>query len=405
MEVVLILICLFVSAELALFALIRWHRPFFQWLITRDDECPEFKEDLVDKFIEQSFDPELGWMRKPQTTGIEKTEEGEKSFSVNSNGHRSNPDWENGPVVCAVYGDSFSFCRLVNDDETWPYYLSGLLSGYASNAGVGNYGLDQALLRYKREEQLVGSADYVIVGVVPESICRVHSYWRHYFEYGNILAFKPRFVADGAGGFVLKPSAVQSRSDFTTVRSRQAELQAVDSFYQSKFKRDQLRFPFTASLLRQPRRLLSILWLLTRSRLTGKSQQGFEAAFRVVMSHNAEETARLFSDARACDLFEWLMSQVVEEAEKRGQKPLIVILPQPVDLERRKEGNTDYDQFIDRVSQTLPVMDLTADFLGDDDPPSLYIKGGLGPHPSPRGNRRIAEWVFNRLKHDRSASH
>ena len=28
---------------------------------------------------------------------------------------------------------------------------------------------------------------------MPETILRVHSFWKHYLEYGNTLAFKPRF--------------------------------------------------------------------------------------------------------------------------------------------------------------------------------------------------------------------
>ena len=35
--------------------------------------------------------------------------------------------------------------------------------------------------------------------VVPETIARIHSYWRHYFEYGNTLAFKPRFAIEKDG--------------------------------------------------------------------------------------------------------------------------------------------------------------------------------------------------------------
>ena len=84
---------------------------------------------------------------------------------------------------------------MVNDDETWPYALSTLLRSYVSNFSVGGYGLDQALLRLRREIKLLDSK-IILMSVVPETIARIHSYWRHYFEYGNTLAFKPRFTVE-----------------------------------------------------------------------------------------------------------------------------------------------------------------------------------------------------------------
>ena len=28
---------------------------------------------------------------------------------------------------------------------------------------------------------------------MPETILRIHSFWKHYLEYGNLLGFKPKF--------------------------------------------------------------------------------------------------------------------------------------------------------------------------------------------------------------------
>lgn len=40
-------------------------------------------------------------------------------------------------------------CREVNDNETIQYFLSNLTNSFVSNYGVGNYGLDQAVLRFE----------------------------------------------------------------------------------------------------------------------------------------------------------------------------------------------------------------------------------------------------------------
>ena len=61
------------------------------------------------------------------------------------------------------------------------------------NFGVGNYGIDQALLRMKREYPK-NKTDSVILAIVPETISRIVSIWKHYYEYGNTFGFKPRFI-------------------------------------------------------------------------------------------------------------------------------------------------------------------------------------------------------------------
>ena len=58
---------------------------------------------------------------------------------------------------------------------------------------MGNYGVDQSILRLEREFTN-NQTDIVILAVVPDTICRIVSSWKHYYEYGNTFAFKPRFI-------------------------------------------------------------------------------------------------------------------------------------------------------------------------------------------------------------------
>ena len=60
------------------------------------------------------------------------------------------------------------------------------------NFGIGNYGTDQAILRYQYSK-LSKSTNKVILGIVPEHICRIQSEWKHFFEFGNIHGFQPKF--------------------------------------------------------------------------------------------------------------------------------------------------------------------------------------------------------------------
>ena len=89
-----------------------------------------------------------------------------------------------------MFGDSFAFCRYVNDNQTWQFHLSKKNKKNVLNFGVGNFGLDQAFLKYLKMNKKLGSQK-VIFCVVPETIARIFSYWKHYREFKNIFAFKP----------------------------------------------------------------------------------------------------------------------------------------------------------------------------------------------------------------------
>lgn len=102
--------------------------------------------------------------------------------NIRSNGAASSPK---GRPILAV-GDSFTFGAEVNDAESWPAQLEVLLTKSVINAGVGNYGLDQAVLR---AEELVPRYDpaRLIVSFIEDDIERcelsVRSQAKPYFKF------------------------------------------------------------------------------------------------------------------------------------------------------------------------------------------------------------------------------
>ncbi|MCK5346998.1 MAG: hypothetical protein KAR20_26495, partial [Candidatus Heimdallarchaeota archaeon] len=253
-----------VVIEIIVTLVIKYFRREFQWFITEEDECPELSKEGLKKFFSYSFDPFLGWVRRPNTSGVEKGKLSNSTFEIDARGARNLPfDVEEN--VIASFGDSYTFCRQVKDNETWQYHLSKKLQAGVLNFGVGNYGIDQALLRYESME-LPETVKMVILGFVPETICRIHSYWKHYLEYGNTFAFKPRFMID-KGKLVLHKCAMQGEDDFNRIREKTKDIQALDYFYNTKFKSEQFRFPYLISFFRHPLRNCALLWLLIKRKL------------------------------------------------------------------------------------------------------------------------------------------
>ncbi|MEV0637662.1 hypothetical protein AB0I77_22435 [Streptomyces sp. NPDC050619] len=391
------------AVEAAAWLLIRWHRPFFPWLITPRDAAPDIPADVVAAHAARSFDAELGWCRRPGEQANETTEQGTVGFRIDERGRRANPGFEELPPAVACFGDSFTFCRLVDDDRTWPHHLSRETGRVTANYGVGNYGLDQALLRLERELPAL-EADTVLMGVVPETIARVHSAWKHYFEYGNTLAFKPRFTLAADGALVHHPPAVTRPEDYAHYRMHLDRIQRLDPFYRRKFRQDLLRLPYMPRLVRRTRRHLPILWYLSVHRLLGRPEAAFRRAFQVVLHANSRVGNALYREEEATRLLRVLVERFAHVCRDTGKRPVLVVLPQPTDLPATRSSRAR-DRFFASLAGTLPVVDLTADFRAHPAPSLLYVHGRLGPHASDEGNRLIARVVGAHLEQLAPAPH
>ena len=142
---------LLIILEIIAFITVYRLRKSFQWLITSADEMPILDSEGLEKFFKHGYDQELGWERKPNTSHKENGRYGQTSYKINEIGSRYNPGNEELDSIISFYGDSFTFCRQVNDNETIQWYLSELTNFGVLNFGVGNYGVDQAFLKMKRE--------------------------------------------------------------------------------------------------------------------------------------------------------------------------------------------------------------------------------------------------------------
>ena len=54
--------------EIILFFFINCTKKNFQWLITENDELPDFKAKNIESFFESSYDKNLGWLKRPDIT-------------------------------------------------------------------------------------------------------------------------------------------------------------------------------------------------------------------------------------------------------------------------------------------------------------------------------------------------
>jgi hypothetical protein len=380
----------FAALELALFvALLEAHRRF-PWLIMSKDWLPKLGAESIDKFMSQSFSQTLGWEPRTNTTGHDGIRGGDVKFHINDVGARLNPGFEEKVPSISVFGDSFAFCRLVNDFQTWPHYLSKELSQNIENFGVGNYGLDQAVLRFK-EKLPEMTSNKVILCIVPETIVRIQCRWKHYFEYGNILAFKPVYRL-AKTTLVLEPNPIQGRQDLTNLAKVAKTLRKKDRFFVEKFSKETLTFPFTISVLKNARRNIPLLFHI----LTG-GEVGWQRAFDIILRGNKRVVEQLYEEKKSQNLLTALIKHFTEVAKSNCKVPIIVVIPQWHDLAFAKGGSLYYREVFENACRDDALFIDCADFMIRESLTDLFVKGQLGPHISARGNQLIAKEVAKLL--------
>src|SRR3989344_932233 len=362
-----------VFLEIFSYSLIKKLRQDFQWLITPDDELPILSKEGLDKFIKSGYDGELGWIRKPNTEKEETGKDGITKYHIGSRGSRKNPGHEKLPIKISFYGDSFLFARHVNDNETCQWHLSELTKTNVLNFSVGNYGLDQALMRLKREYPK-NKSKIVVMGVVPSTIVRILCVWKHYNEFGNTFGFKPRFMMEN-GKLRLIRNFIDKEEKFYEYQKYILQIRKHDYFYKTKFKNDMIRFPYFVSILSDPYRNFRIIFYIFISKLfkMEKDLDVYPLPMKVIMKSNLRLRYNLFSkDKHAVKLMEKIVEEFAAYAKKEKFIPGFLLMPQKDDLLFIRQKGNYYDAFIKKIIKRLEVIDLTEYLIGRNDLDEVY---------------------------------
>ena len=375
----------------------------FQWLIVEKDKIPILDKHGLSKFISHGFDPELGWVRKPNTSHDETGKFGKTNWTINQFCARTNPNFDNLESNTSCYGDSFTFSRQVNDDETWVHHLSEFTNSNVLNFGVGNYGVDQALLRLKREFPKYPTK-IVIMGVVPETICRIVSVWKHYYEYGNTFGFKPRFILKN-NSLNLIENIIDGKDKFEKYQNYLEDINRYDFFYKNKFLKEKISFPYCITILKNLRRNFGIInWV---QKINQRKKNNFDCTdiewntMKIIMKINLDWRVKLFQDNETCELLKQILVEYANYGKKQNFKPVFIFLPQKDDILFIKKNFNFYHNFVNELKkiENLFCIDITKDMINIKEIDRMFSDNNeYGGHYSKDGNQKVAELIFNELK-------
>jgi hypothetical protein len=117
------------------------------------------------------FDPELGYVPDDvvMRDGIDYSY---STYTHEPEGHRKMINYADRPCRINTYGNSFTQCQQVSDDETWQERLAAHFGEPIRNFGCGGHGFNQAFRRMMRMEDSPVGARNIILNVFDDDHIR-----------------------------------------------------------------------------------------------------------------------------------------------------------------------------------------------------------------------------------------
>lgn len=322
------------------------------------------------------FDAELGWCPRPEGSfGADRFDWAGARLA----GQPLAREKRAGVKRILALGCSFTFGEEVKSAECWPALLGALRAELeVANLGVSAYGLDQALLRYRRDGKQL-SADELWLGFLPTAALRVTTLYRPAARHWAHLAlFKPCFELS-RGELALVPNPAHSIERTVELLSDQREFFAALE-------------PHDRWVRRWP-----AAWAPEGSRLAHHSALG--RLFLTALEVRGRDPLRALREREegVHDLLVAIVSQLEREARADGARLRFLILPGVEELaDLRARGSPSWGPLCEDLERAgVSVWDLSSELLELDrrEPGRLWAPD---QHYSPEGNQRVAEILARR---------
>ncbi len=391
--IILQIIATIIILEFLIQIFIKIYKQKFKWFITEDDEIPKFDKKKFENFLINSFDAKLGWKQKLNSSGFFEFKKKKIKYI-----HHRNLIKKHKKKLIASFGDSYVYSNHMDDRNTWSEQISKKNNFNVLNYGVGNYGLDQAILKYENTN-LSKETKIVIMGFVPETITRVQSSWKHYTEFGNINGFKPKFELVG-NNLILRNNPINLKTKIHHIEKIIFKLKKTERFYKERFLKYKFQFPYLLKFLRNLKFNLKIFTYLIASdvtKISNKSQlynKIQNAIFYSIIERNVKEAHSLYRENYSKKLLTKLINKFKKISYKRKHIPLIIIFPQPQDINLK--SSIYYKKFFKNLSKKIEILDLS-DFFSKKNYKKYFLNDKYGGHLNKRGNVFVSKIISKQL--------
>lgn len=315
-----------------------------------------------EKFLKSAYHKVLGWDNKPNGKIEGKSPTGKIWHATyDESGARSDP-LPLKPLLIHAYGDSFTHCDDVENDETWSFYLEKKLGYEVKNYGVRGFGTTQSVKKFQLHEQVGIVAPVTILGIFEDNIDRAVNSFRPFYWHraGVKLGFKPALHSLNADQVVEIPSAWNNPSASLAELKETARKVAKTDYWARQ--RVPISFPFLVSMA-------NAVWINS----IGKNLWRKEEAVRVM---------------------EHLIKTFAQTARNAGSHPIVIFFPGHTST---KWASAPYDDFLTSLkSRKWAPSILDVNML--DKPKDGFFVHKRNGHVSPTGNQIIADGLLSLLK-------
>ncbi len=322
------------------------------------------------------FDPELGWCPRPDS--------GHGEFRYDWAGCRIgvaplSRELDSSQRRVVTIGCSMTHGEEVGALETWSAQIDAELDGVeVANLGVAAYGIDQALLRLRRDAADLAPYE-VWLGFFPAAAGRVTTGYRPLIRHWSIdVAFKPRFSLTETG-LSLRPNPVHSLEHVVRLFDSQSDFLAALGEDEPWIRRARSAYaPRGSHLLHH-----SFLGRVGATLLEagGRDQRPW-------FQKRDHEHGRLLSA---------IVRETARAADELGAGFLLLALPDARDLDSaRANGRGYWADWLDNLGdEGLRTLDLSSALLAAEASTELFAQNG---HYSAAGNRVVAQGILDHLR-------
>lgn len=328
-----------------------------------------------------AYDSGLGWSPVPNG----RSDDG--LFRYNSSGIRSDgTEYSLTPrenvLRIAIFGDSFTEGDEVPYESTWGHYLETYLNeagvdAEVLNFGVSAYGMDQALLRWKKQGKKF-SPNIVIFGFQAENALRNVNLFRNFYSTRTGVIFtKPRFILESDQLELINIPTVPP-NEVRQVISNFREWKWADSEYyynESDYS--------------------SHVW--RRFKAFSLIENRLEKVFNTL---NTKEITRNYyqSDRKIGHLAMKIIEEFKHDVEANNSEFMVVHLPKRGNLTSMSEGSgLIYSELMEELLRKHSVLDPADELVKElkaSSLKSLFMPNG---HPSDKANQIIASVIAESL--------
>jgi hypothetical protein len=328
-----------------------------------------------------AFDPSLGWTVARSTS----RPSNQAVYTSNSAGMRSLREYaltppETGPRL-AAFGDSFTHCDDVENDECWTAQLEqDVPRSEVLNFGVSGYAPDQAWLRYQQEGRAYKPCA-VLIGYMVENVNRMVNRFRPFYQPDTgITLGKPRFLLQG-DGLELLPTPARSPLDYADPAWVERELGPHDFWYfPGMFAGGPLDFSHFIRLGRTA---------------------AYDRKYADLRDDNedAKDIAWAYApDSEGLEVASRVLIQFARQVEADGATPVVVIFGRKSDVVAlRQDEKKVYEPLLQRLKRAdVSTIDVTERLVQEQR--RTGVEKLIDKHYRAAGNAAVADGLARRLQ-------